>query len=51
MAGQSSSDSLLAGLGGGEPWDRANHRYVPLGWESEFEGREVQESLRGRHGL
>ena len=37
--------------GGGEPWDRANHRYVPLGWKNEFEGRGVQESLRGRHGL
>lgn len=36
---------------GGKPWDRTNHRYVPLGWENEFEGREVQESLRGRLGL
>ena len=36
---------------GGKPWDRANHRYVPLGWKNEFEGRGVQESLRGRLGL
>lgn len=42
---------LARRLRGGEPWDRANHRYVPLGWKNEFEGRGVQESLRGRHGL
>ena len=35
----------------GKPWDRANHRYVPLGWKNEFERRGVQERLRGRHGL
>ena len=37
--------------GEGKPWDRANHRYVALGWKKEFEGRVVQESLRGRVGL